>query len=87
MNEMNKKLERAWRRPNHDKAEETSNHLSEGMFELVTIEKAVETAAYWRDRFEKANRTIQSVKAHILSTALHDATKLTDSIRDIKGKS
>lgn len=69
-------LGRLVRHPNAERAAETSNHLSEDMFDLVTRQRAIECAAFWRDEAERIQQRLNAV----CSTAVLKATELVHDV-------
>lgn len=54
-------------RPNPNRAAETTNHISEGLLELVTRERAIEAAAYWSAEAERRKRQVADMRTSIIA--------------------
>jgi hypothetical protein len=73
---MTNTLRRLVRHPNAERAAETTNHLAEDMFDLVTRARAIEAAAFWRDEAERIGQRLMLVR----STAILKATELVHDV-------
>jgi len=74
--EMTNTLRRLVRHPNAERAAETTNHLAEDMFDLVTRQRAIEAAAFWRDEAERIRQRLNAVR----SVAVLKATELVHDV-------
>ena len=70
-----------WKDPDPERAATTTNHLAEDMPGLVSRMDAMEAAAYWRDRFEAAARTLSSLQATLLSRALENSIGIASALQ------
>ena len=73
---MTNTLRRLVRHPNAERAAETTNHLAEDMFDLVTRERAIEAAAFWRNEAERIQQRLVLMR----STAILKATELVHDV-------
>lgn len=68
---MNKStIQRLIRHPDAERAAETLNYLSEGLFDWVMRERAIEAAVFWRNEVDRIQRQLNSVRSMVLAQAL-----------------
>lgn len=63
---MSRRLKAICENPDGDRAAETTNHIAEHLFDLVTREAAIEAAVYWRNETDQLSRKLNTLRTDMM---------------------